>query len=128
MSGFTKKTKIEFLNNLFKEKTYYAGLFTSFETDSLGNEIVTELKKDSYERAAIKFSETSTLETSNSATVQFPEAREDWGKIVGIGIYTTKTDGDMINYVLFDEKDDIQIHSLMQYEIPKNFYLLGFGR
>lgn len=126
MSGFTKKKRIDFLNSVFKDKIYYAGLFSSFDTDSLGNEIVAELNKSSYARVPIEFSETTTLETSNKAGVKFPEAREDWGKVVGIGIYTEQTGGEMINYVLFDVKDDIQIHSLMQYEIPKNFYLLGF--
>ncbi len=126
MSGFSKNKKLEFLNSTFSGKTYYAGLFSNFSVDLQGNEIITEVNTASYERTAIEFRATTTLETSNVATAKFPEAREDWGHVVGIGIYTERTGGELINYVLFDAKDNIQIHSLTQYEIPKDFYLLGF--
>lgn len=126
MSGFTKNKKIEFINETFNGKTYYAGLFSSFDMDLKGNEVIAEVNAPSYGRTAIEFGITATLETSNIATAKFPEAREDWGSVVGIGIFTQQTGGELINYVLFDAKDNIKIHSLTQYEIPKNFYLLGF--
>jgi len=84
-----------------------------------------ELVAASYSRRAINFLITTSNETSNVASVKFPEAREDWGKIIGIGIYDSITGGNLINYALFDARDEVIIHALMQYEIAKNFYVIG---
>ncbi len=126
MSGFTLSAKSQILNNMLSGRTYYAGLLTSFSTLPSGAENAVELVAASYSRRAINFNITSSSETSNSASVKFPEAREDWGKVIGIGIYDSLTGGNLINYALFDARDEVIIHALMQYEIAKNFYVIGF--
>ena len=126
MSGFTMAAKAKILNNLFEGKTYYAGLLTTITTGANGKENATELVSASYARRAINFASTSSNETSNVASVKFPEAREDWGRIIGIGIYDSLTGGNLINYATFDARDEVIIYALMQYEIAKNFYVIGF--
>nr|DAI08727.1 MAG TPA: hypothetical protein [Caudoviricetes sp.] len=91
-----------------------------------GKENATELVSSSYARRAINFGSTTSNETSNLASVKFPEAREDWGRVIGIGIYDSITGGNLINYATFDARDEVIIYALMQYEIAKNFYVIGF--
>lgn len=126
MSGFTLYAKSKMLNNLFENKTFYAGLLTNISINNDGNTNATELIAASYSRRAITFGSTASNETSNISSVKFPEAREDWGRIVGIGIYDNLTNGNLISYATFDARDEVVIHSLMQYEIAKNFYVIGF--
>ena len=125
MSGFTLSAKAQILNNMLANKTFYAGLLTSFSTLPSGAENAVELVAASYSRRAINFLTTTSNETSNVASVKFSEAREDWGKVIGIGIYDSITGGNLINYALFDARDEVIIHALMQYEIAKNFYVIG---
>ena len=126
MSGFTMAAKAKILNNLFEGKTYYAGLLTAVTMGENGKENATELVSASYVRRAINFGSTTSNETSNLASVKFPEAREDWGRVIGIGIYDSITGGNLINFATFDARDEVIIYALMQYEIAKNFYVIGF--
>ena len=126
MSGFTLGAKAKILNTLFEGKTYYAGLLTAVTTGENGKENATELVSASYARRAINFGSTTSNETSNLASVKFPEAREDWGRVIGIGIYDSITGGNLINYATFDARDEVIIYALMQYEIAINFYVIGF--
>ena len=126
MSGFTLGAKAKILNTLIEGRTYYAGLLTAVTMGENGKENATELVSSSYARRAINFGSTTSNETSNLASVKFPEAREDWGRVIGIGIYDSITGGNLINYATFDARDEVIIYALMQYEIAKSFYVIGF--
>ena len=126
MSGLTLKTKAKLLNDTFASGSLYAGLLTKMALDTAGSEVYSELVAVSYKRMPISFSITSSNEISNNASVKFPEAREDWGQIIGVGIFDSLSGGNLVSYAIFDVRDVVIIHSLMQYEVPKDFYVAGF--
>ena len=126
MSGLTLKTKAKLLNDTFASGSLYVGLLTKMALDTAGSEVYSELVAASYKRMAISFTTTSSNEISNNASVKFPEAREDWGQIIGVGIFDSERGGNLVSYAIFDVRDVVIIHSLMQYEVAKDFYVAGF--
>lgn len=85
----------EFLTSL-QQKTLYLGLFLSLpDKTGAGGEEVTNA---SYQRQLITFDVPVDSEMSNDAEVVFPLALDDWGEVVGYGLWDAQSGGQLLWY------------------------------
>ena len=79
--------------------TVYVGLYTSDPTDANTG---TEVSGGSYARTAVTFGAPSNGVSTNSASVEFPEATGSWGTVGWIGILDAATSGNLLYHTPLD--------------------------
>ena len=79
--------------------TVYVGLYTSDPTDANTG---TEVSGGSYARTAVTFGAPSNGVSTNSASVEFPEATGSWGTVGWIGILDAATSGNLLYHTALD--------------------------
>ncbi len=84
--------------------TVYVGLFTSDPTDAGSG---TEVSGGSYARTAVTFGAPSNGVSTNSASVEFPQATASWGTVGWIGIHDASTSGNLLYHTALDTSKTI---------------------
>jgi hypothetical protein len=79
--------------------TVYVGLYTSDPTDANTG---TEVSGGSYARTAVTFGAPSDGVSTNSGSVEFPEATGSWGTVAYIGILDASTSGNLLYHTELD--------------------------
>ena len=79
--------------------TVYLALYTSDPTDA---DTGTECSGGSYARQSVTFGAPSNGVSTNSATVEFPQATTSWGTITHIGIRDASTSGNLLYHTPLD--------------------------
>jgi hypothetical protein len=77
----------------------YVGLYTTDPTDANTG---TEVSGGSYARTAVTFGAPSNGVSTNSASVEFPEATGSWGTVGWIGILDAATSGNLLYHTPLD--------------------------
>jgi hypothetical protein len=85
--------------------TVYVGLFTSDPTDAGSG---TEVSGGSYIRTAVTFGAPSNGVSTNSASVEFPQATGNWGTVSHIGIHDAQTTGNLLFHTALDTSKTIE--------------------
>jgi len=84
--------------------TVYVALYTSDPTDA---DTGTECSGTSYVRQAVTFGAPSNGVSTNSATVEFPQAGGAWGTISFIGLRDASTAGNLLYHTALDASKTI---------------------
>ena len=84
--------------------TVYLALYTSDPTDA---DTGTECSGGSYARQSVTFGAPSNGVSTNSATVEFPQATTSWGTITHIGIRDALTTGNLLYHTPLDSSKTI---------------------
>jgi hypothetical protein len=79
--------------------TVYLALYTSDPTDADSG---TEVSGGSYARQSITFGAPSNGASTNSASVEFPQATGSWGTITHVGIRDALTTGNLLYHTPLD--------------------------
>lgn len=110
MAGFTDYFENKIIDHMLRNQAFtppsqlYLGLFTVSPTDSGGG---TEVSGNGYQRVAITLSAASNGQTSNTATIDFPQATGDWGTIVAAGIFDAVTGGNLLMWTTISPQKTI---------------------
>jgi len=109
------KLSEQVLNHFFRNgkitapTTVYLALYT---TNPTKNDVGIEAKGGGYKRMPITFGAPTTtgkITVSNTNTVQFPLATEDWGNMSHFGIRSAATGGDLLAFGAFPVPKLIQL-------------------
>ena len=76
-------------------ESLYVALFTAMPGAGGGG---TEVSGGGYARQPVAFSQSSSGEITNNAKITFPDATANWGTIVGVGIFDSSTEGNLLCY------------------------------
>lgn len=112
MNHMSVYLKNKVLTDNLRSSTVFAALFN--------NDV--EVNQVSYVRQPITFIEPSEGQTTNNADILFPIAEENWGDITHIGIYDSKTGGNLLFKSPAEFVKNIDVSS--QYKIPKNYLIV----
>ena len=85
--------------------TVYVGLHTADPTDAGTG---TEVSGGSYARTAVTFGAPSDGVSTNSATVEFPQATANWGTVSHIGIWDASSTGNLLYHTALDTSKTIE--------------------
>ena len=84
--------------------TTYLALYTSDPTDA---DTGTEVTGGSYARQAITMGAPSNGVSTNSASIEFPQATADWGIVAYVGIRDALTSGNLLYHTPLDTSKTI---------------------
>jgi hypothetical protein len=84
--------------------TTYLALYTSDPTDA---DTGTEVTGGSYARQAITMGAPSNGASTNSASIEFPQATADWGIVAYVGIRDALTSGNLLYHTPLDSSKTI---------------------
>jgi len=84
--------------------TVYVGLYTSDPTDGNSG---SEISGGSYARTAVTFGAPSNGVSTNSASVEFPQATGSWGTVAYIGLLDASTSGNLLYHTALDASKTI---------------------
>ncbi|GAA0491352.1 hypothetical protein GCM10008986_16820 [Salinibacillus aidingensis] len=108
--SFSNYLEQKVLNDNLVNATVYLALFTSAPgEDGTG----TEVSGGGYSRQPITFGAPTddgagSMQTSNSAAVEFPIASADWGIITHMGLYDAETGGNLLDFGSLNSTANIQ--------------------
>lgn len=84
--------------------TVYLALYTSDPTDA---DTGTEVTGNGYARQSITFGSPSNGASSNTATIEFPQATGSWGTVAYVGIRDASTSGNLLYHTALDASKTI---------------------
>lgn len=85
--------------------TVYVSLHTADPTDAGTG---TEVSGGSYARTSVTFGSPSNGVTTNSASVEFPQATANWGTVSHIGIWDASSTGNLLFHTGLDTSKTIE--------------------
>lgn len=86
-----------FAGNAYAVPSLYVALFT--DMPNAGGTAGTEVSGGAYARQSIDFESatgSTPASTQNTAQIEFPIATNNWGTIVGVGLYDAASGGNML--------------------------------
>jgi hypothetical protein len=101
MAEFTNYLENKLLDHVLNNASFtspttvYVGLFTAAPTDTTSG---TEVSGGSYARQVLSVSTASEGVVTSDADINFPQATDNWGTIVALGIHDADTSGNLLMY------------------------------
>lgn len=85
----------------------HLGLLTALDAEADGMTF-TEVSASGYARQPIAFNAPSNTLVNNSASLRFPDAPADWGRVTHGGLFTAATGGDLLMWLPFASPLDLR--------------------